>query len=72
MRTPHVWNPGDTLENVEMDLILSALRQTQGNLSHVSTALGIARSTLYKRLDKVGLTTQPKIMDWLKSYGPVS
>lgn len=70
MRIPHIWQPGDTIGQVEQDIILSCLRQKDGNLTEVSKELRIARSTLYKRLKKVGLSTQHDIMNWLRTYAP--
>jgi transcriptional regulator of acetoin/glycerol metabolism len=73
VRTPHIWQKGETLADVEIDLILSCLRQTQGNVKMVSQELSIARSTLYKRLKKLSLSTQDEINQWLLShiiYGP--
>ena len=43
---------GLTLDELEKQTILQALRTHAGNLSHVATALGISRAALYRRLEK--------------------
>lgn len=43
--------PGDTLRDGERDQILKAIEQAQGNMTEVARRLGIARSTLYLKLD---------------------
>ena len=45
-----------SLEALERDAIENAMRVFGGNRVRVAQALGIARSTLYKRLDKYGLS----------------
>ena len=47
---------GKTLEEVEYQTILQAMRKYDNNLSQVATALGITRSSLYRRLVKFGIT----------------
>jgi two-component system NtrC family response regulator len=44
-----------TLDEVERDAILDALKQSDGNLSQVATALGITRQALYRRMEKHGI-----------------
>jgi len=44
-----------TLEEMEEQMIRSALKRQQGNLSRVARELGITRSSLYRRLDKYGI-----------------
>lgn len=43
---------GMTLDELEKQSILQALKTHAGNLSHVATALGISRAALYRRLEK--------------------
>ena len=43
---------GLTLDELEKQTILQALKTHSGNLSHVATALGISRAALYRRLEK--------------------
>lgn len=47
---------GLTLEEVERKAIEEALRQYDGNLSRVALALGITRQSLYRRMEKYGLS----------------
>ena len=46
------------LERVERDAIAAAIRRQQGNLTSAARDLGIAKSTLYVRLEKLGLKEQ--------------
>lgn len=48
----------DTLDNVERDTILKALRAADGNLTAAARTLGITRQALYRRLEKYGLADQ--------------
>lgn len=43
---------GLTLDELEKQTILQALKTHTGNLSHAATALGISRAALYRRLEK--------------------
>ena len=43
---------GLTLDELEKQTILQALKRHAGNLSHVATVLGISRAALYRRLEK--------------------
>lgn len=43
--------PGDTLRDSERVQILEAIEQSRGNMTEVARRLGIARSTLYLKLD---------------------
>jgi len=45
----------EPLEHVERDLIVFALDQYQGKMSAVARALGIGRSTLYRKIKEYGL-----------------
>jgi two-component system nitrogen regulation response regulator GlnG len=40
---------------VERELIMQALRETQGNQVHTARLLGITRATLRKRIEKFGI-----------------
>ena len=46
---------GLTLEEVERERILQALKQYDNNMSQVATALGVSRPTLYRRLEKYNI-----------------
>jgi transcriptional regulator of acetoin/glycerol metabolism len=45
-----------SLEMAEAESIRLAIQQAQGNLTHVAFQLGIAKSTLYQKIKKYGLT----------------
>ncbi|NOU58863.1 sigma-54-dependent transcriptional regulator [Marinifilum caeruleilacunae] len=51
----NVNNFGGTLEDMEAQLIASAIEKHAGNLSAVSGQLGISRQTLYNKIKKYGL-----------------
>ena len=44
-----------TLDEVEVVLIKKALSRFDGNVKQAAKALGLTRSSLYRRLDKYGL-----------------
>lgn len=44
-----------TLEEVEREAILQALRNADGNLRQAAEELGISRQSLYRRIEKLGL-----------------
>lgn len=44
-----------TLEEVERERILQALKQYDNNMSQVAAALGVSRPTLYRRLEKYNI-----------------
>ena len=46
---------GRTIDQVERQMIEKAFAQHQGNISRIAKALGISRTTLYRRLEKHGL-----------------
>ncbi|MGZ2369179.1 sigma-54-dependent transcriptional regulator [Ancylomarina sp. YFZ004] len=46
---------GGTLEDMEKQLITAAIEKQMGNLSAVSTQLGISRQTLYNKIKKYGI-----------------
>ena len=43
------------LDDMECDMIAKAIRQCEGNLSHVAAQLGISRQTLYNKMKKYNL-----------------
>jgi transcriptional regulator of acetoin/glycerol metabolism len=45
------------IEAAERDAIVGALREADGNRVQAATALGIARSSLYRKLKTYGITT---------------
>lgn len=45
-----------SMEEVERDTILKAARACKGNLSHMARALGIGRTTVWRRLKKLDIT----------------
>lgn len=47
------------LEDLEADVIRLAIGHYQGRMSEVARRLGIGRSTLYRRLDELGLNKDP-------------
>ncbi|WP_246710148.1 sigma-54-dependent Fis family transcriptional regulator [Martelella soudanensis] len=59
-REPTRRNGRETLRDVERAGILDALEAEDGNLSRVAKRLGIARSTLYLKLDSYGIATRRK------------
>ena len=46
---------GESLEDIEADVIRFALQHYRGHMSEVSRKLGIGRSTLYRKLKDLGL-----------------
>ena len=44
-----------TLESIERDMIVAALSDADGNRVHAASALGIARSSLYRKLKAYGI-----------------
>lgn len=53
---PFVVRPGLTLKDMEKELILSTLRQTENNRTRAAEILGITRQTLQNKLKEYGLT----------------
>jgi two-component system, NtrC family, response regulator len=47
---------GRTLEQVERQMIEHVFTQHQGNISRIAKALGLSRTTLYRRLERHGLS----------------
>lgn len=50
-----MWTPGKTLDEVEKDVILHALKYCEGNRTKVSSMLGITTKTLYNKLERWGM-----------------
>lgn len=48
---------GSSLDEIELNAIKLALRRCGGNVSLAAEALGISRQSLYRRIEKYGLTT---------------
>ena len=46
---------GQTIEEMEYNLIKSTIEQCEGNLTLVAQKLGISRQTLYNKLKRYGL-----------------
>jgi two-component system NtrC family response regulator len=44
-----------TLDEMEQDAIVEAIRLSNGNLSQVASQLGITRQALYRRMEKYGI-----------------
>jgi DNA-binding NtrC family response regulator len=58
----HAWNGktlSEALEEPERQIILETLRQRNGNRNETALQLGINRTTLYKKMKKLGLEDQP-------------
>jgi two-component system response regulator HydG len=53
---PFAIRPGLTLKDMEKELILSTLRQTDNNRTRAAEILGITRQTLQNKLKEYGLT----------------
>ena len=47
----------DLLSSAERDAVREALEGARGNLSEAARRLGVARSTLYRMLDRHGMRT---------------
>ena len=45
------------LEEADRDAVIAALREAGGNRVQAAKALGLARSSLYRRLKEYGITT---------------
>ena len=46
-----------SLEDAERLLIRTALRRADGNVNAAAEALGLSRSAMYRRLEKLGIRT---------------
>jgi DNA-binding protein Fis len=49
------------LPAVEKELVIQALRETNGNQVHAARLLGITRATLRKRTEKFGISKELRI-----------
>ena len=49
------------LPAVERELVIQALKETNGNQVHAAKLLGITRATLRKRVEKFGIQRELKI-----------
>lgn len=58
LRTEVAQSPGRTLAEVEKTLIEQTLAMHQGQVSKAAQALGLTKSSLYRRLDKYGLRSE--------------
>ncbi len=52
----HTTFAGMTLDEIERRTILQTLEQCKGNLSQAAASLGISRASLYRRLEKYGIS----------------
>lgn len=50
----------NSLEAAEREVLLAAIRECGGNMSHAAKKLGISRNTLYRRCKRLGLAVQRK------------
>ena len=50
-----VSNQSETLEEMEKQMIASAMKRNAGNLTIVASKLGISRPTLYSKIEKYGI-----------------
>ena len=63
------------LENVEKEVIMKVLREHNGNITQAAKELGLTRTSLYRRMEKVWVVSKiysnEKIPDWFnnKSFG---
>jgi transcriptional regulator of acetoin/glycerol metabolism len=48
-------NVSQTLDEVEQDMIRSALERCAGNIQKTAEMLGLSRAALYRRLEKFGI-----------------
>ena len=48
----------DSLRAAEREVLLAAIRECGGNMSHAAKRLGISRNTLYRRCKRLGLAVQ--------------
>ena len=51
--------PNCTLQELEREAIIAAIRRTQGNIKEAAAALGIDRSTLYDKIKRYEIQRQP-------------
>jgi transcriptional regulator of acetoin/glycerol metabolism len=53
--TADAWDGPSRLDQVEKDTIARALRHHNNNVSRAAQALGLTRTSLYRRMEKYGL-----------------
>jgi transcriptional regulator of acetoin/glycerol metabolism len=53
-----VTQPIQTLVEAEKSAILTSIQAAQGNLTKAAQALGISRTTLWRKLKELGISTQ--------------
>jgi len=53
--TNHAGPQPDTLSTVELNAVVNALRLSGGNISEAARVLGVARTTLYRKIKRYGL-----------------
>lgn len=58
------------LHDIEADAIALAVRRYHGRMSETARRLGIGRSTLYRKIDEIGLSTDPGDEAIVPSAGP--
>jgi transcriptional regulator of acetoin/glycerol metabolism len=46
------------LQELEREMMVAALKETQGNVSEAARRLGIGRATFYRRAQRYGLTRE--------------
>jgi excisionase family DNA binding protein len=56
--------PITTLEELERQAVLDAIRQMNGDKVRAARALGIGKSTLYRRLQKYAENDDPELPPW--------
>jgi len=54
-------NLASAIEQVERDMIQSALDRARGNISETARALGLTRRGLYLKLRRLGLDARPEL-----------
>jgi DNA-binding NtrC family response regulator len=54
----HFSNLNSTLDEVERRIILKEISSTRGNLRQAAINLGIHRTTLYKKMEKLGIVRE--------------
>jgi transcriptional regulator of acetoin/glycerol metabolism len=56
--TPSTQVGASAFDDAERDVLLRAIRDHGGNMSHAAKALGVSRNTLYRRCKRLGLAVQ--------------
>jgi transcriptional regulator with PAS, ATPase and Fis domain len=55
---PHEVAKGVLFDSAERDVICSVLKRNQGNRTHTAKELGISRQTLWRKMNRLGLTSR--------------